>query len=149
MRKAYTKRGDSGFTRDRSGRRLPKDHPSILRVGQADSLQSAVGLALLTARGKTRAMLREVRDGLWKDASPRDLARLETFIDSLGEPPQGFIRFTGLRALRYDECRVRCRQLESACAPLLRSGRMKPAAYAWLNRLSSLFFMLAVRASRR
>jgi cob(I)alamin adenosyltransferase len=32
---------------------------------------------------------------------------------------------------------------------LLRAGKLRPAVYRYLNRLSSLFFMLAYRASRR
>ncbi|MDD5630367.1 MAG: hypothetical protein PHU21_14985, partial [Elusimicrobia bacterium] len=126
MRKAYSKKGDSGFTLDCSGRRLAKDHPRIILGGKIDALQSALDLALLGARGPAQAVLREARSRLWGEVDPRDLKRLEGFIDSLGEPPRHFVRFGSVQAVRYNECRVRCRDLESACTPLLRAGRMRP-----------------------
>jgi cob(I)alamin adenosyltransferase len=148
MRRIYTRAGDSGLTGDASGRKLPKDHPRVVRLGRIDSLQAALDLARLKARGRARAMLQEVQEKLWEEAGPEDVRRLESLIASLGAPPRSFVRFGSARAIALNECRVRCRELESACTPLLRSGKMKPAAYAWLNRLSSLLFMLAVRAGR-
>ena len=149
MKKAYTKAGDSGRTKDCSGRSLAKDDVRIVAGGKIDALQSAMDIVLLTATGKTKAALREIQSKLWQEVGPRDLQRLEDFIDSLGEPPKEFVRFASLRAIRYDECRVRCRDLESACTGLLRAKKLRPAAYAYLNRLSSMFFMLACKASRR
>lgn len=149
MKKAYTKAGDSGRTKDCSGRSLAKDDVRVVAGGKIDALQSAMDLALLGARGRTKAILREIQGELWAEAGPQDLADIERFIDSLGEPPRTFVRFDSLQAIRYDECRVRCRELESACTPLLRARKLRPAAYAYLNRLSSLFFMLAYKASSR
>ena len=149
MRTAYTRKGDAGFTSDFSGKRLAKDDVRITAVGKIDALQSAIDLVLLDAKGPTKAMLREVQSRLWQEVGRRDLERLEDFIDLLGEPPKKFVRFDRPRAIAYNECRIRCRELESACTRLLRSGKMRPAVYAYLNRLSSLFFMLAYRASRR
>ena len=149
MRKAYSRNGDTGFTRGRSGQRLAKDDARVVVGGKIDALQSAMDIVLLTATGKTKAALREIQSKLWQEVGPRDLQRLEDFIDSLGEPPKEFVRFASLRAIRYDECRVRCRDLESACTGLLRAKKLRPAAYAYLNRLSSMFFMLACKASRR
>jgi len=37
MRKAYTKAGDQGWTRDLSGGRLAKDHVNIVIGGKIDS----------------------------------------------------------------------------------------------------------------
>ncbi len=149
MKKAYTKNGDTGFTRGLSGRRLAKDDARIVASGKIDALQSAMDLALLDAKGPTKAMLLEAQGALWRKLGQQDLKKLEDFIDSLGEPPKGFMRFNRPRAVAYNECRVRCRDLESACTRLLRSGKMRPAVYAYINRLSSLFFMLACQASRR
>jgi len=149
MRTAYTKKGDAGFTRDLSGKRLAKDDARIVAGGKIDALQSAIDLVLLDAKGPTKAMLREVQSRLWQEVGQRDLERLEGFIDLLGEPPRKFVRFDRLRAVAYNECRVRCRDLESSCTKLLRAGKMRPAVYAYLNRLSSLFFMLAYRESHR
>ena len=149
MKKAYTKTGDSGRTKDCSGRTLAKDDIRIVAGGKIDALQSAMDLALLAARGPAKAILKEIQGKLWAEAGPKDLGKIERFIDGLGEPPRSFVRFGSLQAIRYNECRVRCRELESACTPLLRARKLRPEAYAYLNRLSSLFFMLACRASRR
>jgi cob(I)alamin adenosyltransferase len=148
MKKAYSKNGDAGFTSGLSGKRLPKDHPSIIMGGKIDALQSAMDLALLSAKGPAKTMLREVHGRLWQEAGRRDLDRLEEFIDRLGQTPRTFMRFSRLQAIRYNECRLRCRELESSCTRLLREKKMRPAAYAYLNRLSSLFFMLAYKATR-
>lgn len=164
MRKAYTKAGDAGFTQDLSGRRLAKDHPRIVLGGKIDALQSALDCALLTAKGPLRAALQEVQKKLWQTAgelsgacrscvpwpvSKDDVAALEAFMRSLGAPPAKFVRFDSPRAVAYNECRVRCRDLESACTKLLRAKKMRPVVYSYLNRLSSLFFMLAYQASGR
>jgi ATP:cob(I)alamin adenosyltransferase len=164
MRKAYTKAGDAGFTQDLSGRRLSKDHPRIVLGGRFDALQSSVDFALLTAKGPVKAALHEIQRKLWQTAgelsgacascvpwpvSKEDVAALEGFMRSLGAPPAKFVRFDRPRAVAYNECRVRCRDLESACTELLRAKKMRPVVYAYLNRLSSLFFMLAYRETRR
>ncbi|MBI5238999.1 MAG: ATP:cob(I)alamin adenosyltransferase [Elusimicrobia bacterium] len=164
MKPVYTKKGDAGFTSDLSGRRLAKDHPRIVLGGKIDSLQSAVDLALLGAAGSAWAALREVQRKLWQAAGElsgagqaclpwpvtrADVDALEAFADSLGEPPKKFVRFDTPLAAAYNECRVRCRDLESACTALLRSGKLRPPVYAYLNRLSTVFFMLAYRESRR
>jgi cob(I)alamin adenosyltransferase len=149
MRTAYTKKGDAGFTRDFSGKRLAKDDVRIVAGGKIDALQSAIDLVLLDAKGPTKSMLREVQSRLWREVGQRDLKQLEDFIDLLGEPPKKFVRFGTLRAVHYNECRIRCRDLESSCTKLLRARKLRPEVYRYLNRLSSLFFMLACRASRR
>jgi ATP:cob(I)alamin adenosyltransferase len=164
MKKAYTKNGDAGFTRDLSGKRLAKDHPVIVLGGKIDALQSALDFVLLSAKGPGKAALREVQKKLWQTAGElsgagracvpwpvtlRDISALEDFMKTLGEPPRKFVRFDRPRAVAYNECRVRCRELESACTGLLRAQKLRPAVYAYLNRLSSLFFMLAYKESRR
>jgi cob(I)alamin adenosyltransferase len=148
MRKAYTKAGDQGWTRDFSGGRLAKDHATIVIGGKIDSLQSAIDLALLGARGRAKKMLEEVSKKLWQNAGEEDLRALEEFTDSLGEPPKKFIRFNTLKAIRYDECRIRCRELETLMAGPLRKKKLRPIAYRYVNRLSSLFFMLAYKETK-
>ena len=53
MRKIYTKRGDEGFTKDYSGKKISKDDIKIIIAGKIDSLQSAIDLAILNSTGKT------------------------------------------------------------------------------------------------
>jgi cob(I)alamin adenosyltransferase len=163
MRKAYSRAGDQGWTRDFSGKKLRKDDSRIVIGGKIDSLQSAIDLALLGARGRSKAALEEARKKLWQSAGELscagrkcvlwpvgegDLRALEEFTDSLGEPPKRFIRFTTLKAIRYDECRIRCRELETLLVGLLRRKELRPIVYRYVNRLSSLFFMLAYKETK-
>ncbi|MCX5794832.1 MAG: ATP:cob(I)alamin adenosyltransferase [Elusimicrobia bacterium] len=163
MKRACTKKGDAGFTRDFSGRRLAKDDLRILAQGKFDALQSAIDLVLLDARRRDKAALQEVQKKLWQSAgelarasracvpwpvTQDDVEALERHLAGLGATPRKFVRFDTLRAVHYNECRIRCRELESSCTRLLRAKKLRPEVYSYLNRLSSLFFMLACRASR-
>ena len=164
MSRLFTREGDAGRTRDFSGRSLAKDDLRIVISGKIDSLQSALDLALLTAKGETKALLHAVQKKLWQSAgelsraseacvpwpvTEHDIEALENFIARLGRPPGKFVRFKRRQAIQYNECRVRCRELESACTPLLRAKKLRPAVYRYLNRLSSLLFMLAYEETPR
>ncbi|MDP3640107.1 MAG: ATP:cob(I)alamin adenosyltransferase [Nanoarchaeota archaeon] len=156
--KAYTKRGDLGYTHDYSGKKIPKDNMRIVCWGKVDELQAAVDGAILQARGKNRQMLEEVQTKLWQisgeiacsppecvndPVTEADLKMMERFIDTMGEPPQKFIRFTNTEAIVLNESRVRCRNLERNLVKLLRNKTLRPVIFKYVNRLSSLFFMLA------
>ena len=162
MRKIYTKRGDEGFTKDYSGKKISKDDIKIIIAGKIDSLQSAIDLAILNSTGKTKNFLGEVQKKLWQTAGEiscvdkscilwpveeKDLEMLEKFTDFLGEPPNKFVRFNTLKSVYYNEARIRCRELETFFVKLLRKKQIRPIAYKWVNRLSSLFFMLAYKSS--
>ena len=163
MRKAYTKKGDEGYTQDYSGKQLRKDDPVIVTGGKIDSLQSAIDLVLLSAKGKTKTMLDEIQKKLWQSAgelscgdksrvmwpvTEKDISALEASIDSLGEPPQKFVRFNTQEAIQYNECRIRCRELETSMVKLLHIKALRPVVYQYINRLSSLFFMLAYKETK-
>src|SRR3989304_7373955 len=163
MRKAYTKAGDEGFTKDYSGKRIPKDDIRIVVAGKIDSLQSAIDLLILKSTGKTKKVLEEIQKKLWQTAGEiscadklcvvwpieeKDLEMIEKFADSLGEPPKKFVRFDTLKAICYNEARIRCRELETFSVKLLREKQIRPVAYKWINRLSSLFFMLSYKSSK-
>ena len=156
--KAYTKRGDLGYTHDYSGKKIAKDDPRIVCWGKVDELQAAVDGALLQAKGKNKKMLQDVQTKLWQisgeiSCSPPecvndpvtegDVKEMERFIDALGDPPQKFIRFTTMEAIVLNECRVRCRNLERNLVKLLHNKTLRPVIFKYVNRLSSLFFMLA------
>lgn len=161
--KAYTKKGDLGYTHDYSGKKIPKDDIQIICWGKVDELQAIVDLAILQAKGKVKKMLNQVQHKLWQTSgeiscSPpecvvdpvteEDLREMEAFIDSLGEPPEHFVRFNTPGAITLNECRVRCRNLERNLVKLLRKKKLRPVVYKYINRLSSLFFMLAYKRSK-
>lgn len=156
--KAYTRRGDLGYTHDYTGKKIPKDDARIICWGKVDELQAAIDLAILQATGKNKQLLEQVQTKLWQvsgeiacsppecvndPVTEGDLRLLERFIDSLGEPPHKFIRFTMVEAIVLNECRVRCRNLERNLVKLLRNKILRPVIFKYVNRLSSLFFMLA------
>ena len=158
--KAYTKKGDKGYTHDLSGKKIAKDNIQIECWGKVDELQAAVDLAILQEKGKKMEMLEFVQRKLWQTSgeiacSPpecvvdpvteEDLADLEKFIDSLGRPPHKFVRFNTKEAIALNECRVRCRSLERSLVKMLRKREVRPVVYKYINRLSSLFFMLAYK----
>jgi cob(I)alamin adenosyltransferase len=161
---AYTRRGDSGYTYDFSGKKLAKDDIRIICWGKIDELQAAVDCAILEARGRTKNMLEEVQRKLWQIAGEiacapsacvndpvvqNDLTAVEQFIDSLGSLPNTFIRFTTREAITLNECRVRCRNLERQMVKLLRKKQLRPVIFKYINRLSSLFFVLAYKRTKK
>jgi cob(I)alamin adenosyltransferase len=163
MAKVYTKKGDEGTTADYSGQRILKDDVVIIVMGKIDALQSSIDAAILEGGAKHKPFLEWVQRKLWQTAgeiscadekcvidpiTDGDLEKLEAYIDALGEPPKRFIRFNTKRSIAYNEARIRCRDLETSLVKLLRDKKVRPAAYAWLNRLSSLFFMLSYTTSK-
>ena len=162
-RKVYTALGDSGFTKDFSGRALLKNSDIILANGKIDSLQSALDMSIILSDKEYTDILNKVQQKLWQAAGEiancpgecinapitlHDLEYLELYIDSLGEPPNKFIRFNNQKAVWLNECRVRCRELETYLVKLLRDNSLRPEIYKYVNRLSSLFFMLGYVASK-
>ncbi len=159
--KVYTSNGDSGFTKDFSGQRLLKDDIRIIANGKIDSLQSAIDM-VLTFNSEHKEILGKVQQKLWQTAgeiancpgeclnaplTPDDLIYLENYIDSLGEPPRKFVRFTDEKSIWFNECRIRCRELETLIVKLFREGALRADVFKYVNRLSSLFFMLGYKSS--
>lgn len=164
MKKIYTKKGDKGLTIDYLKNVLPKDNPKIIANGKTDALQAIIDLAVIKSNKKNKSLLLWVQEKLWQLAgeiagaplkkltnpiTKADLIKLEQYIDSLGEPPQNFIRFRSEKSIIYNEARIRTRELEIALLKLLKTGELRPIAYAFINRLSSFFFMLAYVENKR
>ncbi|MEK6925229.1 MAG: hypothetical protein AABW71_03245 [Nanoarchaeota archaeon] len=161
MVKVYTSNGDSGFTKDYAGNPIPKDDLIVLVNGKIDFLQSALDMTLLLSVEHSD-FLKIVQQKLWQASGEiancpgeciiapitnEDLVKLEEYVDSLGEPPNKFVRFTNERSIWFNECRVRCRELETFLVKMLREGKLRPEIYRYVNRLSSLFFMLGYKSS--
>jgi len=158
MKRIYTRNGDNGSTKDYSGREIPKDDPKIIVVGKIDTLQAAVDTAAFYARDKNKEILEWVQKKLGgiageiscaaAAATELDLKILEAYTESYGAPPKTFVRFNTLEALALNECRVRCRELETSAVKLLRTKEINNLTYRYLNRASSLFFMMAYCATK-
>src|SRR3989338_1098884 len=160
MSKVYTSAGDEGLTKDFSGKPYLKDDLMIVVNGKVDSLQSALDMALFLDTHHSE-FLRTVKKKLWQASgeiancpgdclnapvTADDLKELEEYIDSLGEPPNKFVRFTNETSIWFNECRVRCRELETFLVKMFREGKLRSEIYRYINRLSSLFFMLGYKA---
>jgi len=161
MGKVYTSAGDGGFTKDFSGKVFAKDDLMIIVNGKIDSLQSALDMALFLDNGH-KAFLERVQQKLWQACgeiancpgdclnapiTDFDLKELEEYIDSLGESPKKFVRFTNPSSIWLNECRIRCRELETSLVKMFRENKLRPEVYRYINRLSSLFFMLGYKSS--
>lgn len=155
----FTKRGDQGYTSDIISNRVPKDSPLIRLFGKIDSLQSAVDFAILHS-GEEREILNYIQEKLWQSypaiqssnknvkspISALDLRKLESYIlESLENVPKYFVRFHNIESVALNECRVRCREVESYLTPFLRKKKVEPVFYAYFNRLSSFFYALSLK----
>ena len=161
-RKVYTALGDFGFTSDFSGKSILKNSNIIVVNGKIDSLQSVIDMSLLIDSGKHKEILQNVQLKLWQTAgeiancskdclnapiTEDDLKNLELYIDTLGEPPNKFVRFNTQQSIGFNECRIKCRELETLLVKLLRDKNLRPEIFKYINRLSSLFFMLGYTSS--
>lgn len=163
VKKVYTALGDSGFTSDFSGQRVLKNSSMIIANGKIDTLQSAIDYSLLLDNGVHKTILNKVQQKLWQTAGEiancpgecintpinlQDLEDLEIYIESLGEPPNKFVRFNTKEAISFNECRIKCRDLEISLVNLLKDKSLRGEIYQYVNRLSSLFFMLGYKYSK-
>ncbi|NPA06371.1 MAG: cob(I)yrinic acid a,c-diamide adenosyltransferase [Chloroflexi bacterium] len=160
----YTATGDDGTTGLLGNERVSKDHPQPEALGTLDELSAVLGLARTFSRTqRSRALARQVQQHLYQmmaevAATPENIARfrslttdhvqwLEKTIQELetqvpaprafilpGESPGG--AFWAL-------ARTVARRAERRVVTLHRMGRItNPAILAYLNRLSSLCFVL-------
>ena len=160
----FTGKGDQGTT-DLLGERVLKDDPRIETLGALDETSSALGLArALAAAERTRDLLVEVQRDLYRlmaelaftdDLRPAGYAlgeervrRLETLTDELGAevdlPPQFILPGDSGPGAALDVARAVARRAERHVVALHRAGHVpNPQVLRYLNRLSSLLFILA------
>jgi len=160
----YTARGDTGQT-DLLGERVEKDDPRIDLIGTLDETTSSIGLGRALARVSASSnRLKTVQRDLYQvmaelaftDATRPDSLRLaddrtawlEAELEALGteiELPREFV-LPGETAsgAALDVARTVSRRAERQAVGLTREGVVgNPEIVRYLNRLSSLLFMLA------
>lgn len=160
----YTAKGDEGQT-DLLGERVGKDDPRIELLGALDETTSAIGLG--------RAQARAARTGERLIAAQRDLYQIMAelaFTDELRPdayrlpedrvswleaeiaavtaevtlPPQFILPGDTVGGAALDVARTVARRAERAAVVLDRAGHVaNPQILRYLNRLSSLLFILA------
>jgi cob(I)alamin adenosyltransferase len=168
LTRIYTRAGDTGETSLGDGSRVRKTDPRIEAYGTVDELNAVIGVAL--ARGlpeELRPWLEEIQNELFdlgadlsvplEDERERlrvteaQVERLEGLCDRVNErlePLRSFVLPGGSEAAALlHVARTVCRRAERRAAALAETSELNPAALAYLNRLSDLFFILARAAN--
>jgi len=168
MAKIYTRTGDTGKTSIMGGERVDKDSPRIDAIGSIDELNSVVGVAICFQNdSKIIKILEEIQNTLFTLGSdvatpfnhkmeiPRieskDVGRLEKLIDELavGNVTK-FILPRGSKSVAFLHlARTVTRRAERNIVTLSKSWTVNPEVLRYINRLSSLFFALAVYAAKK
>ncbi|HZY95089.1 MAG TPA: cob(I)yrinic acid a,c-diamide adenosyltransferase [Candidatus Bathyarchaeia archaeon] len=161
--KAYTGTGDKGETGLYGGTRVQKDNPRVEAYGHVDELNSQIGLARAHLKDRDLdQMLRNIQENLFtiggelasEKASSRipkvskeHLERLEKITDELDdklEPLHRFILPAGsIASAQLHVARTICRRTERRIVALSRTEKLNPVIIPYLNRLSSLLFVMA------
>ncbi|NPA31977.1 MAG: cob(I)yrinic acid a,c-diamide adenosyltransferase [Chloroflexi bacterium] len=166
----YTATGDDGTTGLLGDARVPKDHPQTEAVGTLDELSAALGLARAFARSpEARDLAQQVQRHLYQimaevAATPENAARFRSLgpeqvawleaqiaaLEAQAPPPKVFILPGDSQGGAFWAlARTIARRAERRLVTLQRShGLDNPALLAYLNRLSSLCFVLEVWENR-
>ena len=164
VRRLYTGRGDAGET-DLLGERVGKDDPRIAALGALDEATSAMGFGRALAAGeRTKELLVESQRDLYKimaelaftdelrpDAYTLSAERvrwLEEAVDAVTAevalPPAFVLPGESVPGAALDVARAVARRAEREVVALARAERLaNPEVLRYLNRLSSLLFVLA------
>lgn len=172
MPQYYTRTGDKGETGLFGGQRTPKDSPRIAAYGTVDELNSFVGLARSFVQEKSiDAILKKVQEDLFvvgadlatpenstaakaiKRVDDEMVKWLEQNIDEIAKklrPMKRFILPTGVaRGAVLQVARVVARRAERKVVEASRKEKINPQITIYLNRLSSLLFVLAREVNRK
>lgn len=163
----FTRGGDDGYTGLLGKGRIAKEDPRIEALGAVDEATAVLGLARAHARSaEAPELLLEAQRNLYNlmaevAASPEiagqfraihaeTVARLEAQIESLSTitkiPDQFIIPGDATNSAFFDLARVVVRRAERRVAELAHSGGIaNPELLRYLNRLSSLCFVLELR----
>lgn len=160
--KIYTKRGDEGQTDLRDMSRVSKGSPRIEAYGNADELNSLIGVVRPTEYEDVDDILASIQNHLHilqadfanPDPDQDDpvieeshVEQLETWIDEASEeldPLESFILPGGSDSgARLHQARAVCRRAERRAVVFeAEADEMNEQAVAYLNRLSDLLFTL-------
>jgi cob(I)alamin adenosyltransferase len=166
----YTRHGDDGYTGLLGEGRVPKYHPQPEALGTIDEASAALGMArALSPSTDVRDVLRAVQQDLYQvmvelAATPETAGRFTTLgedrlewleaqtehFGELVELPGGFI-LPGdcVPAAALAQARTLVRRAERLTARLIHTGAAgRPGLLQYLNRLSSLCFVLELHANK-
>ena len=171
MPEFYTGGGDWGQTGLTDGTRVGKDSPEVALLGGVDELNTHLGLAssvLGTSCSGVVPILERLQDQLFtlgaelalpaedQDASPHitmaEVVEMERDIDLLSRPFAALRTFVvpggATGAAHLHVARAVTRRVELLAVALSRTREVRHEVLVYLNRLSSLLFVLALHANR-
>jgi cob(I)alamin adenosyltransferase len=161
--KAYSGTGDKGETSLYGGTRVEKADPRVEAYGAVDELNSQIGVARAQVKQKRfNQILKEIQRDLWILAgdlaselvsanvpriSKEQLDRLETVTDELNSELPQLRRFVlpggSVAGAELHVARAVCRRAERRVVALSKIESINPQVLPYINRLSSLLFVLA------
>lgn len=167
----YTRTGDDGYTGILGEGRLPKSHPRLEALGDLDEASAALGLArALTTSAAVQEMVAQIQRDLYavmtevaaapeqaerfRMLSPQRLEWLEAQAQALEAevpPPHEFILPGDTPGgAAFSLARTVVRRAERRVVALVESGEvLNRNLIAYLNRLSSLCFLLELSENQR
>jgi cob(I)alamin adenosyltransferase len=167
MAKIYTKTGDEGMTSLVGGSRVRKDCARLEAYGTVDELNSCLGLLLVAVQDEhEREVLVECQNvlfcmgavlateddavrGTLQSVEQQDIEAIERAVDEWQKvlPAwKGFVLPGGVEAAaRAQVCRTVCRRTERRVLALAAEANVPSEVLKYLNRLSDLLFVLALR----
>ena len=167
MAKIYTARGDTGETDLMGGKRVPKDDLQIAALGEIDELNAVIGVAMTTINdSNVLGILHRIQNDLFTVGSDLSIApgkklkmprvsgdnvkALESDIDSLTPPRVKEFVFPGgsTEAAELHLARAVARRAERAVVALSHYQSVNPSVLEYLNRLSTLLYVLALNIKK-
>jgi cob(I)alamin adenosyltransferase len=161
--KAYSGTGDKGETSLYGGTRVEKADPRVEAYGAVDELNSQLGVARAQVRQKRfKEILKEIQRDLWvlggdlaselvtanvPRISKDQLNRIESVTDELNSGLPQLRRFIlpggSVPGGELHVARAVCRRAERRIVSLSKIESINPEILPYINRLSSLLFVLA------
>jgi cob(I)alamin adenosyltransferase len=170
MTKLYTAKGDGGETNLMGAKaKVPKDHLRVMALGEVDELNAAIGVAMEYVPDEVTAVLRDVQNALFTVGAELSAAGGKAKAQKLPSVTEDRVRHLEVLLARFDvgeikefvlprghggaahlhHARAVARRAERAVVALAAKEEVGAALLAYLNRLSSLLFALAVWSFRR
>ncbi len=170
LTKIYTRQGDGGKTHLGDMSRVSKSDPRVQAFGDVDETNAAIGVALTHPMSpEMEARLTHIQTDLFDlgadlcvpiDAEGERLRilagqveQLERWCDEYNEPLSSLTSFVlpggSAAAAALHVARTVCRRAERSTVSLMAVAGVNPSAFAYLNRLSDLLFILARACNAR
>mmetsp|Transcript_3456 Transcript_3456/g.12461 ORF Transcript_3456/g.12461 Transcript_3456/m.12461 type:complete len:195 (+) Transcript_3456:25-609(+) len=173
--KVYTRTGDEGTACLYTGQRRDKDDLVFEALGDADELNSAIGVAsqycssagngISEQLGEIQSRILDVGSAIATPLGEASLfkakratfdaeavAKLEAWIDEMDDkldPLTSFILPSGgLASANLHVARTVCRRVERRAVALARDGKLEDSVRVYLNRLSDYLFTAARFAAK-